>query len=161
MLHFCGSCLCKCASIHLQTERKKMATSKNCLASWRGRHTCHMYIYLASPWNVNVITILQPVIGMRITDAAGPPESMQTLSDSLAAQLNFVWLCRFVTIDSCILSCAFAFSRQLSVVRLVRIAFECHFGVILNLCKRRLEKKFNAHGAASGATSQAGIGCCG
>ena len=24
----------------------------------------------------------------------------------------------------------FAFSRQLSVVRLVRIAFECHFGVI-------------------------------
>ena len=57
--------------------------------------------------------------------------SASTLSDSLAAQLNFVWLCRFVTIDSCILSCAFAFSRQLSVVRLVRIAFECHFGVII------------------------------
>ena len=35
-----------------------------------------------------------------------------------------VWLCRFVTIDSCI-SCAFVFSRQLCVVRLVRIALEC------------------------------------
>ena len=41
--------------------------------------------------------------------------SASTLSDSLAAQLNFVWLCRVVSIDSCI-SCPFVFSRQLSVV---------------------------------------------
>ena len=34
--------------------------------------------------------------------------SASTLSDSLTTQLNFVWLCRFVTIDSCI-SHAFVF----------------------------------------------------
>ena len=38
-------------------------------------------------------------------------------------------LCRVVTIDSCF-SCAFVFSRQLYVVRLVCIALEWHFGVI-------------------------------
>ena len=65
-----------------------MATSKNCLASWQGRHTCYIYVYLASPWNVNVITILQPVIGMRITDAAGPPESMQT---SVGEEVQRTW----------------------------------------------------------------------
>ena len=39
--------------------------------------------------------------------------SASTLSDSLATQLNFVWLCRFVTIDSCI-SHAFFVSSSLS-----------------------------------------------